>query len=189
MSRSVVSTISYKVWNGLNLVNATNPFIVVGQVSDWENEPTPDDADNTLATPDEPVVAIKPYLITLAVSVTAEAYALLDPSVRSIASVNGVIVYLEHITENDAYDRGATFFLAKSYYDLALGHPAPSTDGFRAYYYCTDVTPATGYEAADYLEPAQVDDYGLLFYVNNGPEIPITGGEFSTDLTVLIELR
>lgn len=188
MARSVASTISYRAWAGINLLNAENMFIVVGQTSDWGSEPTPDTADPTDTTPTEPVVAIAPYLKTLAVEVTAEAYALLAPGSRSTLTISGIVKYFEHISEADAYDRGATFLIATANYDPAT-HPSPSTDGFRSYYLCVGLEPSLGHTEDDWLAPANIEGYGTLLYINNGPEIPITGGEFSCDLVCLFEMR
>lgn len=189
MARSVASTTTYKVWQGINLLNASNQFIVVGQTSDWVAEPTPDTADPTDTSPAEPVVAIRPYLTTMAVEVSAEEYALLDPSVRNILTISGVPVYFAYVAEEDAYTMGANYLIAIAEYNPAVGHPEPTTDGFRSYYFCTELEPSAGHESDDWLAPGHIEGYGKLMYINNGPEIPITGGGFSVDLIALMELR
>jgi hypothetical protein len=188
MARSVASTVFYRSWAGINLLNAENMYVVVGQTSPWETEPVPETANPSNSAPIEPVVAIQPYLKTLAVEVSLNAYDLLDPGMRSVFTVNGIVKYFEHIPEANAYDRGATFLIATARYNLAT-HPSPPTDGFRSYYLCVELEPSLGHSGDEWLVPSNIESYGTLLYINNGPVIPITGGEFSCDLTCLFEMR
>lgn len=189
MSRSVGTTYTFKSWVGEQLLNAQNVFIVAGQQSAWDADPDVDPMTPGTTTPSEPVVAIQPYLITMAAEVTEGDYELLDLNKRTILTISGVIKYFEFIDNEDIYTRNANYYLAIAAYNPALGHPTPTGDNFRAYYLAIDVEPAAGYENASYLEPAQVEDYGKVFYANHGTAIPIGVGEFSVDLPVLIEMR
>lgn len=189
MSRSVGTTYTFKSWVGEQLINASNTFIIVGQTSDWSAEPDPDTMTPGTTSPSEPVVAIRPYKITMAAEVTSGDYDLLDPSVRRILTISGVTKYFEFIDEADIYTRNANYYLALAEYNPAIGHPEPTGGGFRAYYLAIDLVPSAGYELDSYLEPAHIDDYGKLFYANHGVEIPISGGDFSCELPALIELR
>lgn len=189
MARSAVVTNSLRVSFGLHICSLQNLFVVTGKTSDWSPEPGPDAANPNDTAPTEPIVAIRPYLVTMAREVSAEDYELLASNKRISLAISEIIKYFEYIDTNDAYDDAAGYVLALAEYNISLGHPAPSTDGFRAYYLCSGLEPSAGHEQDDYLEPINIESYGSLLYINNGEAIPISGGEFSADLVCLINLN
>ena len=67
--------------------------------------------------------------------------------------------------------------------------PSPSTDDFRQYSVFMDLTPAAGYESADWLAPGNVDDYGILAYSNKRAAIAVNSSGPIVVLPALIELR
>lgn len=189
MARSVAAHTNIKVWEGLQLKNSENVFIVVGKTSDWTSEPVAEDANPDLLAIPEPVVALRPYLSTMCVEVTESEYNALDISSRIALPMGGSTLYYEYISDEDAYTRGATNVLFSTEYNPSLGHPEPTTYSFRAYYGVKGLTPSAGYESDTYLEPGHIEDYGMIFYINHGRAIPILTAEFSTHLHVLKENR
>ena len=188
MSRSVSLTNTARAYLCLCILELQNIYIVAGKTTAWDLEPEQDSAVPADTAPTEPVVAIAPYLLSLATEVTAEEYEALTEDKRISLVISDIIKYFEYIDPEDAYTREVCYVIALGEYNLALGHPAPATDGVRAYYLVSNLSPITGVSHADYLTPAQIDSYGKLLYINNGRVIPISGGDFAADLVCLVDL-
>jgi hypothetical protein len=161
---------------------------VAGKTTDWDLEPEQDSAVPADTAPTEPVVALAPYLFSLATEVTSEEYENLTDDKKISLVLSDVIKYFEYIDPADAYTREVCYVIALAEYNLALGHPTPTGDGIRAYYLVSNLVPITGVSHGAYLTPDQIDSYGKLLYINNGRVIPITGGDFAADLVCLVDL-
>lgn len=150
----------------IEMKNYSELWIVLGQQTAWDDEDVPDIALPETSPVVEPIIAIKPYISSLAKEITVEAYNLLDDNVRALTSADGVTKYLELVTDVDAYTENARILYLKALVDpINLGHPVHD---FRVYYVCSDLVPAAGHEDDSWLAPSNVAGYGLVEYENSG---------------------
>jgi hypothetical protein len=182
---------SYGLRSLINLDLKTNHefWVVIGQTDDWTSEPTPDafaPGDTSIA---DPVVAIKPAVLSLCREVSEADYNLLLEGQRASVVIEGVSHYFAFVADEDYLTEYARFLYMHAIYSTPLGMPSPSSGDFRQYSVYLDLTPAAGYESADWLEPANVDDYGILAYSNKREAIAVNSGGPIVIVPVLIELR
>lgn len=184
-SRLAIVKYNSRVKRALQMKQAEDLWIVVGRTSPWADESNPDvplPDDNTVQ---EPVVAIKAVVKTLAKSITAEDYALVTDGSAVMVTIGGSLAYLQFVPDASAYTEGARFlFLSVMYDPIILGHPACET--FRVYYVVSGLVPAAGYENASFLEPINVADYGLVEYENAGTKLT---GTTAVSIPVVLEFR
>ena len=182
---------SYGLRSLINLDLKTNHefWIVVGQTAAWGDPDTPAafaPGDTSIATP---VVAIKPSVLSLCREVSEADYLLLAEGQRSYVIIEGVAHYFAFVADEDYLTEYARFLYMQAMYSTPAGMPVPSTGYFRQYSVYVDLTPAAGYEAADWLAPGNIDDYGMLAYSNKRAPIAINSGGPEVLLPVLLELR
>ena len=165
-------------------------WFVVGQTGDWSNDgdsPEPfAPGDTSIATP---VVAIKPAVTSLCREVSSGDYALLAEGQRASVVIEGVTHYFAFVADEDYLIEYARFLYAHAIYSTPLGHPSPDTGSFRQYSVHCSLTPAAGYEDADWLAPANIDDYGILLYSNKREAIDVNSSGPIVVLPMLLEVR
>ena len=164
-------------------------WFVVGQTGDWTAEPAPNSfapGDTSIATP---VVAIKPAVVSLCREVSEVDYNLLLEGQRASVVIEGVTHYFAFVADEDYLTEYARFLYAHAIYSTPLGHPSPDTGSFRQYSVHCSLTPAAGYEDADWLAPANIDDYGILLYSNKREAIAVNSSGPIVVLPMLLEVR
>lgn len=182
---------SYGLRSLINLDLKTNHefWFVIGQTGDWAAEPAPDafvPGDTTIATP---VVAIKPAVVSLCREVSENDYNLLLEGQRASVTIEGVVHYFAFVADEDYLTEYARFLYMHAIYSTPLGHPSPSTEEFRQYSVFLDLVPAAGYESADWLDPDNIDDYGILAYSNKRAKIDVTSSGPIVVVPCIVELR
>jgi hypothetical protein len=165
--------------------NGEDLWVVMGKTSAWTDEESPDTPLPGDITIVEPIVAIKIATKYVCKEITEEAYLLLAGAERAVVVIDETMVYLQLVDDEDAYTEAARYLYLKVTYDPVI-EAHPSFTSFRVYYVTSGLTPAAGYESADWLAPANVDDYGLVEYENSG--LSILGGT-AISLPVIIEFR
>ena len=183
---------SYGLRSLINLDLKTNHefWIVIGQTAAWNNEgDTPEPfapGDTSIATP---VVAIKPAVLSLCREVSEGDYNLLLEGERASVVIEGVSHYFAFVADEDYLTEYARFLYMHAIYSTPLGMPSPSTGDFRQYSVYTSLVPSAGYESADWLAPANIDDYGILLYSNRREAIAVNSSGPIVCIPVLVELR
>ena len=182
---------SYGLRSQIKLDLKTNHdfWFVVGQTADWTAEPSPDAFAPGDTTISGPVVAIKPAVLSLCREVSVGDYNLLAEGSRASVTIEGVAHYFAFVDDANYLTEYARFLYMHAIYSTPLGMPSPSTDDFRQYSVFMDLTPAAGYESADWLAPGNVDDYGILAYSNKRAAIAVNSSGPIVVLPALIELR
>lgn len=183
---------SYGLRSLINLDLKTNHefWVVIGQTEAWDTEgdvPEPfAPGDTSIATP---VVAIKPAVLSLCREVSEADYNLLLEGQRASVVIEGVTHYFAFVADEDYLTEYARFLYMHAIYSTPLGMPSPSSGDFRQYSVYLDLTPAAGYESADWLAPANVDDYGILAYSNKREAIDVNSSGPIVVVPCLLELR
>ena len=183
---------SYGLRSLINLDLKTNHefWIVIGQTDAWDNEgDTPEPfapGDTSIATP---VVAIKPAVLSLCREVSEADYNLLLEGQRASVVIEGVTHYFAFVADEDYLTEYGRFLYMHAIYSTPLGMPSPSSGTFRSYSVHCSLTPAAGYEDADWLAPANIDDYGILLYSNKREAIAVNSSGPIVVVPCLIELR
>ena len=122
---------------------------------------------------EEPYLFVKAEYKTLARIATEEDYNAADPSERTMIRTRGtegdpedppVYVYYLFIADEDAYDEGARWVYARTAIDVSGPHPAGAFRQIKMY---SGLTPVTGYEAATWLLPENVEDRGIFRWGRN----------------------
>ena len=164
-------------------------WFVIGQTGDWAAEPSPDafaPGNDTIATP---VVAIKPAVTSLCREVSSGDFALLAEGQRASVIIEGVTHYFAFVADADYLTEYARFLYSHAIYSTPLGHPSPGSGSFRQYSVYLDLVPAAGYESADWLAPANIDDYGILAYSNKREAIDVNSSGPIVVVPMLMEIR
>ena len=164
-------------------------WFVVGQTEEWGDPDTPEafaPGDTAIATP---VVAIRPAVVSLCREVSEVDYNALLEGQRASVVIEGVTHYFAFVADEDYLTEYARFLYAHAIYSTPLGHPSPSSGTFRQYSVFASLTPAAGYEDADWLAPANVDDYGILLYSNKREAIAVSSSGPIVCLPCLLEIR
>ena len=182
---------SYGLRSLINLDIKTNHefWVVIGQTDDWTSEPTPDafaPGDTSIA---DPVVAIKPAVLSLCREVSEVDYLLLAEGQRASVVIEGVSHYFAFVADEDYLTEYGRFLYLHAIYSTPLGMPSPSTGSFRTYGLYADLVPSAGYESADWLAPANIDDYGILLYSNRREAIAVNSSGPIVICPILIECR
>jgi hypothetical protein len=185
MARQAVIKYQSRTKRALEMKNGDDLWVVMGKTSEWEDEESPDaplPGDIEIV---EPIVAIKVNNKYMASEITYEEYALLGDLERAAVMIDSTIVYLQLVDDEDAYDEVARYLYLRVTYDpIVEGHTAFTS--FRVYYVVSGLAPASGYEAATWLDPTNIDDYGFVEYENAGTVI--LGGS-AINIPVVIEFR
>lgn len=182
---------SYSLRSLINLDIKTNHefWIVVGQTDVWGDPDTPTAFAPGDTSIDDPVVAIKPSVVSLCREVSEGDYLLLAEGQRAYVIIEGVAHYFAFVADKDYLTEYARFLYMQALYSTPAGMPVPSTGYFRQYSIYTSLVPSAGYESADWLAPDNIDDYGILLYSNKRAPIAINSGGPEVWLPVLWELR
>ena len=182
---------SYGLRSLINLELKNNHvfWIVVGQTGDWDAEPAPNafvPGDTTIA---DPVVAIKPVVITLAREVSLADYNNIAEGHRVTVAIEGVVHYFAYVEDEDYLTEYGRFLYMHAIYSTPLGMPSPDTGTYRQYSVFVNLVPSAGYEEAEWLEPANIDDYGTLIYSNKRASLAVSETGPIVVLPALLELR
>lgn len=182
---------SYGLRSLINLDLKSNHtfWIVVGQTDEWDAEPSPDSFAPGDSSINDPVIAIKPSTVSLCREVSLNDYNQLLEGQKAYVSIEGVNHYFAFVADEDYLTEYARFLYMHAIYSTPLGHPSPATGYFRQYSLYCDLVPAAGYESADSLVPANIDDYGILLYSNKREKIAVSSEGPVVILPVLVELR
>ena len=182
---------SYGLRSLINLDLKTNHefWIVVGQTGEWVAEPAPDAFAPGDSDIENPVVAIRPAVLSLCREVSESDYNLLAEGHRASVTIEGVPHYFAFVSDGDYLVEYARFIYMHAIYSTPLGMPSPSSGSFRQYSIFADLVPAAGYEQADWIAPANIDDYGILAYSNKRAPISVNSSGPIVVLPALIELR
>ena len=132
---------------------------------------------------DEALVFTQALVQQLVKAVTEEAWDLLESDARVPVPVNGL--YYAYVDDADAYTELARWVYGRFMVDPSSGHP---TGTFRVIGIFSGLTPGAGHEAADYLLPADVDDRGILEWLDNNPPVILTTSYRHT-AHIVIEFR
>lgn len=187
-ARTAVIKYKSRIKRALEMKNYSVLWVVIGRQTAWDDEEDPPTALPGTDDIEEPIVAVRPAVISMAKEVTEEAYNLLGEGYRAITSVAGIVKYLELVADEDAYvDAARILYLRATVDPVVLGHPGHD---FRVYYVVSDLIPSAGYESATWLAPENIDSYGMLEYENSGGVIlmdPMSGP--GCYLPVIIEFK
>ena len=173
----------------LELKNNHTFWFVVGQTGEWQSEPSPDAFSPGDVSIADPVVAIKPSVISLCREVSESNYNELVEGQRAVVSIEGLYHYFAFVSDEDYLTEYARFLYMHAIYSTPLGHPSPATSQFRQYSIFGDLVPAAGYESNEWLSPANIDDYGILLYSNKRAKIDVDSSGPIVVLPCLLELR
>ena len=173
MARMGVINYNSSVKHALYMKNDTPLWIVMGQQDAWPNEASPPSPLPGNTTVVQPIVAIKPSIASVATIVTAGVYNGLSAPNRAIALIGGAQTYLQLVSDGDAYTDIARYLYLEALYDpVTAGMPAFTS--FRTYYVVSGLVPASGYENALWIAPANITSYGMIEYENTG--LAVSGG-------------
>lgn len=164
-------------------------WVVVGQIDEWGDPDTPAPFVPGATDIDDPIVAIRPAVISLCREVSQSDYNGLLEGQRACVSIEGVSHYFAFVSDENYLSEYARFLYLHAIYSTPLGMNPPSTGSFRQYSVFLDLVPAAGYEDADWLVPANIDDYGILAYSNRRVKIDVDATGPIVVLPCLLELR
>lgn len=152
-----------QVQRALATKNGDTLWVAIGRTSPWTpDDEIPDDPQPGATGIDEPICYRRPVKLTVAKQVDQATYDGLPETDRS--NVNGIL--LQFVDDEDAYTEYARLLYFRAVWNpVTDGHPA---DDFRQVGLFSGLVPSAGHEADDWLAPANVDDPGLLEYVDNG---------------------
>lgn len=172
-----------------DLKNNHTPWVVVGKVDSWEAEPSPDSFVPGEDSIENPVIAIKPSVISLCREVSQVDYSELLEANRASVVIEGVSHYFAFVSDANYLTEYARFLYLHAIYSTPLGMPSPITGAFRQYSLFLDLVPSAGYESAEWLAPENIDDYGILAYSNRRAKIDVDSSGPIVILPILIEVR
>jgi hypothetical protein len=157
------------------LLHKTNStyFVGIGRTTAWDDEDNPPDPLPTASTIEEPVVYVTPTQVTLC------------KVVSSGEDVTHLGTKYEFVADVDAIDEGARFLYMLARFDPTSGQPY---DTFRQVALFSNLTPASGHESDSWLAPANVDDEGLLEYLDNDVATIMTDTRLEV-IEIMIEFR
>ncbi len=101
----------------------------------------------------------------MAKEVSQVEYDALAESQRGVVVIDEVIRYLKLVSDENAQAEIARYVYLRGVSNPALGHPAST---FRQIGIYSGLVPDAGYENAEWLAATNVDEYGLLEYLDNG---------------------
>lgn len=151
------------VQNALDYKNNTNHtfWIAIGRTSPWPDEDHPPSITRGETGVDEPICYRRASVVTLARSVSLAEYESAPENERAL----GDGLCLVFVSDEDAHDHIARYLYLNVCwnpgYDL---HPA---NDFRQVGLYPHLVPAAGHESDEWLAPADVDDPGMLRYLDN----------------------
>lgn len=186
MARETILTYDGLVTAGLLVKNRGNIWVVLGRQTPWLDEDIPDAPTQGTSSIEEPLVAIRASIQSMVREVSSTDYNLLSPSNRAIAYSESGYVYLELVDDSLAYDSLARMVYVEATYAPLLGMPSGD---FRIYGACSGLEPAAGYENADWLEPGNIDDFGLLIQLSHGKVYSHTESGGVVQIPMLIEFN
>ncbi|MEW6352109.1 MAG: hypothetical protein AB1646_23910 [Thermodesulfobacteriota bacterium] len=176
MSSQATTTYRARVKRALEMKNGDQLWVAMGRTTAWPEETSPPAPLPGATDIDEAIAFGKPVLATLARIVSEAEYGQLTGQQRVTLYLGGEVIRLGFVADGDAMTQSARFLYYRAVFNPALGHPAGP---FRQVGIFSSLVPAAGYENADVLAPAHVQDRGLLEYidhctvVNMGPEGPV----------------
>jgi hypothetical protein len=184
MARIATTTYGARVKRGLDLKNGDDLWFALGKTSAWPNDesppsPLPGDTEVT-----EPFIVFKPIIKSMAREVSQVEYDALQESQRGVVVIDEVIRYLKLVSDENAQTEVARYVYLRGVSNPALGHPAAT---FRQIGIYSGLVPAAGYENAEWLATTNVDQYGLLEYLDNGTKTDQT--EFGPVIAIAVALE
>lgn len=138
----------------LHKANSTY-WVGVGKQTPWTNEQAPPNPVPGSASIDEPLVYVKPQMVSLC---------------RTVNGDEDFIHYgqrYKYVSDDDALTEDGRFLYILAKLDPTLGIPLGS---FRQSAVFTGLIPAVGYEQAQWLSPAHVANPGVLEFIDNDTE-------------------
>ncbi len=127
-------------------------WVGIGRTTSWTNEASPPAAAPGTTSIEEPICFVKPQMVSL---------------VKPVNSGEDITVLGQkyaYVADENAVAQGARFLYIMAKFDPTLGQPYGN---FRQVGVTSDLVPATGYDTASWLDPANVDSPGLLEYLHN----------------------
>lgn len=182
MARIGVTTYGGRVKKALAMKNGDQLWMAIGRTTPWANETSPPSPTPGSTDIEEAICFVQPSQVSLCKEVDETTYNGLPSDQR--ATIAGL--FFEFVADVDAYTENARFLYIRGIFDPSLGHPV---DVFRQVGVFSGLIPAAGYEAATYLSPDNVDDRGLLEYIENGEYVNMTPAGPKTTCHAIIEFR
>lgn len=186
MSRETIITNDGLVLAAKLVKNNADMWVVLGKQTAWTDEASPDEPAATTHSITEPLVAIKAQTKSLAREVSEDDYNDLSANARAMAYSSTGYVYLELVSDDEAYEKAATQIYIEVVYAPLIGMPEGD---FRAFGVCSGLVPADGYENAEWLAPINVKDgdYGLLVNLSHGIVYTQTDSGRAVRIPILVE--
>lgn len=186
MARETILTNDGLVTAAMLIKNRADLWVVLGRQTAWGDEDIPDSPTQGTHDIEEPLVAIKAQTISLVREVSYGDYGLLSPASRVVAYSDTGYVYLELVPDVEAYEKVAKAIYVDILYSPSLGMPEGE---FRIYGAYSGLTPAAGYENAEWLAPGNVEDWGLLVNLSHGKVYQPTESGRAVQIPMLIEFN
>lgn len=156
----------------LNKQNSTY-WVGIGRTTAWDNESNPPSPSPSASGIEEAIVFKKPSIVSLC---------------KTVAS-GGDFTHLSqdyaYVDDADAIADGARYLYLSTTFDPSSGEPYGD---FRQVGVFSNITPATGYESATYLAPANVTASGVLEYLDN-TTVATMGPTRQEVIEIVIEYR
>lgn len=186
MARETIITNDGLVLAALLVKNRSDIWVVLGRQTAWSDDAVPDEPAAATHAITEPLVAIRARIKSLAREVTEGDYNNLGANDRAVAYSETGYVYLELVSDAEAYEKVATQIYVEVIYAPLLGMPSGS---FRAIGACSGLVPADGYENAEWLLPINVKDadYGILLNLSHSTAYEHTESGLAVRVPFLIE--
>ena len=157
------------------LLHKTNStyWMAIGRTTAWDDEENPPDPSPSATAIEEPIVYVTPTSVSLC------------KVVSSGEDVTHLGTKYAFVADEDAIDEGARFLYMLGRFDPTSGQPY---DTFRQVALYSNLTPSTGHESDSWLAPANVDDAGLLEYLDNDVSTIMTDTRLEV-IEIMIEFR
>jgi hypothetical protein len=165
MERVAIVPYSGRIKTALTKKNGDQLWFVIGKNTTWDDNDSVQSPALGATSVTEPIVAVKPVLMSMAKDISEAEYNTLLDNQRAIVVVDNIITYLQLVADEDAYSQIARRLYLRTVINPASGQPGKD---FRQIGIFSGLVPAAGYEANDWLLPEHIDDYGMLEYLDNG---------------------
>lgn len=163
--RIATTTYTGRIKRGLEFKNNNTLWFALGQTDPWPNDQSPPSPDPGQTSVNEPFIAFRPAILSMAAEITQDQYNLLPDASKAIVVIDQVVVYLQLFADTDAYTNIARYVYLRGVSNPALGYPGKT---FRQVGVYTNLVPAAGYENNQWLVPTNITSFGQLEYVDNG---------------------